>query len=109
MPQGLGLSLHVPGHSDEGSLGERERPGLGPIPCVGPQTQQSTSASQDPVCKMEMGTPALSVCPAMDRASAQPTPARGSNRGQLLPTALLCAIGAVGEGHLYSPPPTWTV
>lgn len=98
MLQGLGLSLRVPGHSDEGSLGERERPGLGPIPRVGPQTQQSTSASQDPVCKMEMGTPASSVCPAMDRASAQPTAARGSNRVSSFPPHCCVLLGQWGRG-----------
>lgn len=49
MPQGLGAPLRVPGHSDEGSPGEREGQGFVPIPCAGPQTQQFTSASQDPV------------------------------------------------------------
>lgn len=99
MPQGLGLSLHVPGHSDEGSLGERERLGFGPIPRVGPQTQQSTSASQDPVCKTEMGTPASSVCPAMDRASAQPSHLHGSPTGvSSFPPHCCVLLGQWGRG-----------
>lgn len=94
------------------SLGERERQGFAPPPqpCVGPQTQRFSSASQDSVRNMEMGTPTPSVCPKTDRAGAQPSRMhRGptGDRRQLLPDdSLLSAIREVGEGRLSSPPPT---